>query len=83
MNLNHGPTVLVSAQHNGTSNVMAAACACVLDYGQTPKVTVVLDQATRTRELIESSGLFALQLPTESMATLTVHSYCTEASNND
>lgn len=70
--MNHGPTVLVSAQHNGTNNVMAAAWACVLDYGQTPKVTVVLDKATRTRELVERSGYFALQLPTRAMATLTV-----------
>jgi flavin reductase (DIM6/NTAB) family NADH-FMN oxidoreductase RutF len=44
----------------------------VLDYGQTPKVTVVLDKVTRTRELLEASGEFALQLPTQSMVTLTV-----------
>jgi flavin reductase (DIM6/NTAB) family NADH-FMN oxidoreductase RutF len=69
--MNHGPTVLVSAQHGGTTNVMAAAWACVLDYGQTPKVTVVLDKPTRTRELVERSGYFALQLPTKAMATLT------------
>ena len=59
--LNHGPTVLVSARHGGVTDVMAAAWACVLDYGQTPRVTVVLDKATRTRELIEASGAFALQ----------------------
>lgn len=70
--MNHGPTVLVSARHQGHVNVMAAAWACVLDFGQTPKVTVVLDKATRTRELIEGSGFFALQLPTQAMATLTV-----------
>jgi flavin reductase (DIM6/NTAB) family NADH-FMN oxidoreductase RutF len=70
--LNHGPTVLVSAKHEGTPNVMAAAWACVLDFGQTPKVTVVLDKATKTRELIEGSGCFALQLPTKAMAALTV-----------
>lgn len=70
--MNHGPTVLVSASHGGVDNVMAAAWACVLDYGQSPKVTVVLDKATRTRELIEASGRFALQLPTRAMAHLTV-----------
>lgn len=70
--MNHGPTVLVSAQHGGVANVMAAAWACVLDYGQTPKVTVVLDKATRTRELIEQSSTFALQLPTQAMVALTV-----------
>jgi flavin reductase (DIM6/NTAB) family NADH-FMN oxidoreductase RutF len=70
--INHGPTVLVSAHHDGQSNVMAAAWACALDYGQSSKVTVVLDKATRTRELVESSGYFALQLPTKAMAKLTV-----------
>lgn len=70
--MNHGPTVLVSARHGGVTDVMAAAWACVLDYGRTPRVTVVLDQATRTRELIEASGWFALQLPTRAQAALTV-----------
>ncbi len=70
--MNHGPTVLVSARHDGVDNVMAAAWACVLDYGDAPKVTVVLDKATRTRELIEASGRFALQLPCVAQARLTV-----------
>ena len=70
--MNHGPTVLVSAEHGGIINVMAAAWACVLDYGQTPKVTVVLDKATFTRELVEASGVFALQLPTRAMVALTL-----------
>jgi flavin reductase (DIM6/NTAB) family NADH-FMN oxidoreductase RutF len=70
--LNHGPTVLVSARHGGVTDVMAAAWACVLDYGQTPRVTVVLDKATHTRELIEASGAFALQLPTRAQVALTV-----------
>jgi len=69
---NHAPTVLISATHGGESNVMAAAWACVLDYGSSPKVTVVLDKATRTRELLKASGEFALQLPTTVMAKLTV-----------
>ena len=68
--LNHGPTVLVSAAHAGQRNVMAAAWACALDFAP-PKVTVVLDKATRTRELVEASGHFALQLPTVPMAALT------------
>ena len=68
--MNHGPTVLVSASHAGVANVMAAAWAGVLDF-MPPKLTVVLDKATRTRALIEASGQFALQLPTRAMATLT------------
>ncbi|ART50290.1 flavin reductase family protein [Acidovorax carolinensis] len=69
--LNHGPTVLVSARHGGVDNVMSAAWACALDFAP-PKVTVVLDKATRTRELVEASGHFALQLPTVPMAAMTV-----------
>ena len=69
--LNHGPTVLVSAQHAGERNVMAAAWACALDFAP-PKVTVVLDKATRTRALVEGCGLFALQLPTVPQAAMTV-----------
>lgn len=68
--LNHGPTVLVSAAYGGQPNVMAAAWACALDFSP-PKVTVVLDKATRTRELVEASGHFALQLPTVPQAALT------------
>ena len=69
--LNHGPTVLVSAAHAGQPNVMAAAWACALDFSP-PKVTVVLDKATRTRELVEASGVFALQLPTVPQAAMTL-----------
>lgn len=69
--LNHGPTVIVSAQHAGERNAMSAAWACALDFAP-PKVTVVLDKATRTRALVEASGLFALQLPTVAQAALTV-----------
>lgn len=61
--LNHGPTVLVSAQDAHSTGVMTAAWACALEL--TPaKVTVVLDKTTKTREIIENSGLFALQVPT-------------------
>nr|WP_237491245.1 flavin reductase family protein [Malikia spinosa] len=70
--MNHGPTVLVSARYDGVDNVMAAAWSGVLDYGDAPKVTVVLDKATRTRELIEACGRFALQLPCVAQAKLTV-----------
>lgn len=69
--LNHGPTVIVSAQHAGERNAMSAAWACALDFAP-PKVTVVLDKATRTRAMVEGSGLFALQLPTVQQAALTV-----------
>lgn len=68
--LNHGPTVLVSAAHAGVRNAMAAAWSCALDF-RPPKVTVVLDKATRTRELVEACGGFVLQVPTAAQAALT------------
>lgn len=68
--INHGPTVLVSARHEGVDNVMAAAWACALDFSP-PKLTVVLDKATRTRELVERSGVFAIQVPTAAQLQLT------------
>lgn len=70
--LNHGPTALVSARHAGQSDVMAAAWVCALDYGQTPRVTVVLDKSCATRGLVEGSGYFALSLPTVAQVAMTV-----------
>ncbi|WIE49616.1 flavin reductase family protein [Pseudomonas sp. GM17] len=60
--LNHGPTVLVSATHGGQRNIMAAAWAMPLDF-EPPKVAVVLDKSTWTRQLLEASGTFVLNVP--------------------
>jgi len=60
--LNHGPTILVSARQNGKQNIMAAAWACALDFDP-PKITVVIDKSAYTRELIEASGTFAINVP--------------------
>jgi flavin reductase (DIM6/NTAB) family NADH-FMN oxidoreductase RutF len=68
--LNHGPTVLVSSHFEGVDNVMAAAWACALDFAP-PKLTVVLDKAVKTRELIENSGRFVVQVPTVALLDLT------------
>ena len=68
--LKHGPSILVSARHAGIDNVMAAAWACALDFAP-PKLTVVLDKATRTRALVESSGTFVIQVPTAAQLQLT------------
>lgn len=61
--LNHGPTVLVSAQDHQDTGVMTAAWACALEFSPA-KVTVVLDKSSKTRGIIENSGCFALQVPT-------------------
>jgi flavin reductase (DIM6/NTAB) family NADH-FMN oxidoreductase RutF len=68
--INHGPTVLVSARHDGVDNVMAAAWACGLDF-MPPKVTLVVDKIAATRQLITGSGFFALQIPTAAQLQLT------------
>jgi len=70
--LNHGPTVLVSAESGGRRNVMAAAWSMPLDFTP-PKVAVVLDKQTFTRTLVEASGRFVLAVPPVSMAALTDH----------
>jgi len=67
--LNHGPTVLVSAAHDGQRNVMAAAWAMPLDF-EPPKVAVVLDKSTWTRQLLEASGTFVLQVPCVAQADI-------------
>lgn len=68
--INHGPTVLVSSHHGGIDNVMAAAWCCVLDFSP-PKLTVVIDKATKTRELVEQSSRFVIQVPTARQLQLT------------
>jgi flavin reductase (DIM6/NTAB) family NADH-FMN oxidoreductase RutF len=68
--LNHGPTVLVSARHEGRRNVMAAAWSMPLDFAP-PKVAVVLDKSTHTRTLIEADGHFVLNVPPIALAALT------------
>ncbi|MGX5024806.1 flavin reductase family protein [Enterobacter sp. UPMP2060] len=67
--INHGPATLVSAQHEGTENVMAASWVCALDY-QPARLTVVLDKAAYTRKLIEHSRAFVIQVPVASQAAL-------------
>jgi flavin reductase (DIM6/NTAB) family NADH-FMN oxidoreductase RutF len=69
--LNHGPTVLVSSAHAGRRNVMAAAWSMPLDFDP-PKVAVVIDKATLTRELVEASGEFVLNVPSRRQAAMTL-----------
>lgn len=65
--LNHGPVTLVSSTFNGKRNVMAASWAMPLDFDP-PKVAVVVDGRSFTRELIEGSGEFVLSIPTKAIA---------------
>ncbi|NDY91681.1 flavin reductase family protein [Ideonella livida] len=67
--LNHGPTVLVSACHEGRANLMPAAWVMPLDF-HPPRVAVVIDKAAYTRQLIEASGRLALSVPCAAQAAL-------------
>ena len=69
--LNHGPTVLVSSAHGGRRNVMAAAWSMALDFDP-PKVAVVIDKTTFTRELVDASGEFVLSVPSRGQAAMTL-----------
>ncbi|MGZ3652990.1 MAG: flavin reductase family protein [Bdellovibrionota bacterium] len=69
--LNHGPTVLVSSAHGGRRNVMAAAWSMPLDFSP-PKVTVVIEESSFTRELVDASGTFVLNIPSRNQAALTL-----------
>lgn len=65
--LNHGPVTLVSSRSGERSNVMAASWAMPLDFDP-PKVLVVIDRTTFTRELVDRSGEFALNVPPRRLA---------------
>lgn len=60
--INHGPTVLVSAAHDGKQGMLAVAWNVAIDF-EPPKVAVVLAKDSYTRALVEKSGTFALNLP--------------------
>ncbi|WP_435609708.1 flavin reductase family protein [Pseudomonas knackmussii] len=69
--LNHGPSTLVTSEHDGVANVMAAAWVMPLDFDP-PKLMLVLDRNTWSRHLVEGSGAFVIQLPSRRQAELTL-----------
>ncbi|MEY2633561.1 MAG: hypothetical protein RIR00_2215 [Pseudomonadota bacterium] len=76
--LNHGPLTLVTtADAAGRRNVMAASWAMPLDFSP-PKVAVVIDKSTYSRELLAANPQFVLNLPGRDLAAaaLAVGSCC-------
>ena len=65
--LNHGPVTLVTSAFRGAVNVMAASWATPLDFDP-PKFTLVIDAQSRTRQLVDASGEFALSIPCAAQA---------------
>jgi flavin reductase (DIM6/NTAB) family NADH-FMN oxidoreductase RutF len=68
--VNHGPTVLVTTEHDGRRNIMAAAWSMPVEFTP-PRIAVVVDKKTYTSELLQASGRFALCLPVPALADLT------------
>ncbi len=68
--LNHGPTVLVATAAAGRNNVMAAAWCMPLDFDP-PKLVVVIAQGTFTREIVDATAEFTVNVPTTAQLDLT------------
>ena len=65
--LNHGPVVMITSAAGERRNVMSAAWVAPLDFDP-PKVMVVIDKKAYTRELVEASGEFVLNIPCQAIA---------------
>ncbi len=68
--INHGPTVLVTSAAGARRNVMAAAWSMPVEFTP-PRIAVVIDKHTFTRELVMASGAFGLCLPGAALVDLT------------
>ena len=68
--INHGPTVLITSAHGGHRNVMAAAWSMPVEFTP-PRIAVVIDKKTFTRELVMAAGGFALCIPGAALADAT------------
>ena len=68
--LNHGPTVLVTSTDGTRRNVMAAAWSMPVEFTP-PRIAVVIDKHTFTRELVAASGVFGLIVPGADLLDLT------------
>jgi flavin reductase (DIM6/NTAB) family NADH-FMN oxidoreductase RutF len=68
--INQGPTLLVTSAAGTQRNVMAAAWSMPVEFTP-PRVAVVIDKRTFTRELVMASGAFGLCTPGAGLADLT------------
>ena len=62
--VNHGPTVLVTSRSadGKRRNVMAAAWSMPVEFTP-PRIAIVIDKRTFTRELVSDSGAFGICIP--------------------
>ena len=68
--INHGPTVLVTSADGARRNLMAAAWSMPVEFTP-PRVALVIDKRTYTRELVTASGAFGICIPGAALADLT------------
>ncbi len=68
--LNHGPTVLVTSLHAGRRNIMAAAWSMPVEFTP-PRIAIVIDKKTFTKELVAASGAFGICIPGAAAIDLT------------
>ncbi|MGJ7509610.1 flavin reductase family protein [Variovorax sp. GT1P44] len=68
--VNHGPTVLVTSSDGTRRNIMAAAWSMPVEFTP-PRIAVVIDKNTLTRELVAASGAFAICIPGAALVDLT------------
>ncbi|QGZ56634.1 flavin reductase family protein [Paraburkholderia acidiphila] len=68
--INHGPTVLVTSSDGKRHNVMAAAWSMPVEFTP-PRIAIVIDKRTFTRELIHASGTFGVIIPGAAAIDLT------------
>lgn len=70
--INHGPTILITSRSIDGSqrNIMAAAWSMPVEFSP-PRIAVVIDKNTYTRELIHASGSFGICIPAAFSADLT------------
>ena len=82
--INHGPTVLVTSRSADGSrrNIMAAAWSMPVEFSP-PRIAVVIDKHTYTRELIQASGSFGICIPAAVSADLTYAVGCSSGRDID
>ncbi|RDU99763.1 flavin reductase family protein [Trinickia dinghuensis] len=68
--INHGPTVLVTSADGDRRNIMAAAWSMPVEFTP-PRIAIVIDKNTFTRELMLPSGRFAVCIPGAAIIDLT------------
>lgn len=70
--INHGPTVLITSRSGDGArrNVMAAAWSMPVEFTP-PRIAIVIDKHTYSRELIEASGVFGVCIPGAAFADQT------------